>query len=140
MSDSLLIECSRESSGVREWQEVKVDFLCLASDSSWKPLSCNSCKLVLMLGWHRRMPVSVFLVSNPGLLRLLIFHSHREACLFKGFSAQHINTFFFSLLQIISIFCWTLPRKLTFCAIQPVTHSHILFCPQWFSASCHPTN
>lgn len=100
MSDSLLIECSRESSGVREWQEVKVDFLCLASDSSWKPLSCNSCKLVLMLGWHRRMPVSVFLVSNPGLLRLLIFHSHREACLFKGFSAQHINTFFFPYFKL----------------------------------------
>lgn len=92
-----------------------------------------------MLGWHRRMPVSVFLVSNPGLLRLLIFLSHREACLFKGFSAHHINTFFF-LLQIISIFCWTLLRKLTFCAIQPVTHSHVLFCPQWFSASCHPPN
>lgn len=86
-----------------------MDFLCLASDSSWKLLSCNSCKLVLMLGWHRRMPVSVFLVSNPGLLRLLIFHSHREACLFQRlFSTTHQHIFFpyFKLFLFSAEPCW----------------------------------
>lgn len=85
-------------------EQTVIDFPYLALDSSSKLLSYNPCTLVLVLDWHRHIPVSVFLVRIPGMLSLLIFHSHKEACLFKGFSAQHINTFFF-LLQIISIFC-----------------------------------
>lgn len=73
-------------------------FSCLASDSSSKLLSCNPCTLIQTPAWHRLTLVSVFLVSIPGMLSLLIFHSHREACLFKGFSAQHINSFFFFFL------------------------------------------
>lgn len=80
----------------------------------------------LVAGWAEKCTwVTMFLVSIPGMLRLLIFHSHRKACVFKGFSAQLIFLSFklFSFSAKPCWWCWhyVLPRQWlthTFCFVH----------------------
>lgn len=70
-----------------------------------KSIKLQSMEVGLGDVWTQYTWVTVFLFSIPEMFHLLIFTSHREACLFKGFSAQH--TFFpFKLFSFSAEPCW----------------------------------